>query len=98
MCVGLLLARLGFLCVYCAASSVFALASSSNRQTLLLLCTMVRVKRRAGTAVILSRTAAARLSACVAVIEVARLSACVAVVEVARLNSQKLASWKKRTA
>ena len=52
---------------------VFASASSSNRQTLVLLCTMVRVKRRVGTAVFWSRKAAARLSACVAVVEVARL-------------------------
>ena len=67
MCVGLLLARLGFLCVYCAASSVFALASSN--MTLVLLCTMVRV----GTVFVLSRKVAARLSECDAVVEVARL-------------------------
>ena len=74
-CVGLLLARLVFLCVYCAASSAFPSAPSSNRQTLVLfLCTMVRVKRRVGTAVLfLPRKAAARPSACVAAVEVARL-------------------------
>ena len=71
MCVGLLLARLGFLRVYCAASSVFALASSN--MTLLLLCTMVRVKRRVGTVLFLSRKVATRLSERVAVVEVARL-------------------------
>ena len=72
MCVGLLLARLGFLRVYCAASSVFALASSN--MTLLLLCTMVRVKRRVGTVFFfLSRKVVARLSECVAVVEAARL-------------------------
>ena len=52
---------------------------------LLLVCTMVRVRGRVGTAVLfLSRKVAARLSECVAV------------VEVARLNSEDVASEKKR--
>ena len=72
VCVGLLLARLDVLCAYCAASSVFALASSSNRQMLVLLLCTVRVKRRVGTAALfLSRKAAAQLSECFAVVEVA---------------------------
>ena len=39
----------------------------------ILLCSMVRVKRRVGTVLFLSRKVAARLSECVAVVEVARL-------------------------
>ena len=70
MCVGLVLARLGFLCVFCAASNGFALAS---RKMTLVLCAMVRVKRRVGTVLFVPRKFAARLSECVAVVEVARL-------------------------
>ena len=72
-CVRLVIARSGFLCVYFAAFGGFALIASSN-MTLVLLCVMVRVKRRVGTAVLLlPRKVAARLPECVAVVEFARL-------------------------
>ena len=57
---------------YCAAPSVFDLVSSNN-MALVLLCAMVRVKRRVGTVLLLPLKVAARLSGCVAIVEVARL-------------------------
>ena len=70
MCVRLLLARPDFLCVYCVASGTFALVSSN--MMLVLLCTMVRVKRRVGTVLFLSRVAKGCRPTvdCVAVVEV----------------------------
>ena len=59
VCVGLLLARLDFLCVYCVPGSLqrFPFLVSSN-MTLVLLCTrMVRVKRRVGRVLFLWRVA-----------------------------------------
>ena len=81
MWVGLLLARLLFLIrfdVYCVASSGFSIVSSD--MTLPLVCTMVRVKRRVGTAVLfLSRVA----NGCRPTVD------CVAIVEVKRLKESK---------
>ena len=70
-CVGLLLEGVGFLCVYCAASGGFALVSSN--MTLVLLRTIVRVKRRVGTIIFLSGKVGARLPECGAVVKIARL-------------------------
>ena len=83
VCVGLLLARLCFNCVYWAFSSVF---SSSFTAKWRLFCTMVRVRGRVGTAVLfLSRKVAARLSEWVCCL-----------VEGARLNSENVASEKRK--
>ena len=70
MCVALLLTRLDFLCVNCVGFSGFALVSSNL--TLVLLCTMVRLKRRVGTVLFLSRVAKGCRPTvdCVAVVEV----------------------------
>ena len=73
MCVALLLTRLDFLCVNCVGFSGFALVSSNL--TLVLLCTMVRLKRRVGTVLFLSRVAkdCRPTVGCVAGVEVTRL-------------------------
>ena len=84
MCGGLLLARLDFLCVYCAASSGFALVSGNV--TLVLLCTMVRLKRRVGTVLFLSRVA----KGCGPTVE------CVSVVEVTRLKQKKTCELEEK--
>ena len=64
VCVGLLLARLCFNCVYWASSSVFAWASIATwRLFQCIVCTIVRVRGRFGTAVLfLWRKVAAWLS------------------------------------
>ena len=72
MCVEILLSWVWFpLLILCSFLRLCLIDSSNMR--LVLLCTVVRVKRPADTVLFLSRKAAARLSECVDIVEVASL-------------------------